>query len=86
MYVQTTFFTRKVHGRFDYAFSQLTVSRQEHEDIIYFLALYISMAKRVMISIPDVQWEYLRKHPEIRLSGLVQQTINKIMVEEGVKE
>ena len=44
------------------------------------------MAKRVMISIPDVQWEYLHKHPEIRLSGLVQQTINKIMVEEGVKE
>jgi hypothetical protein len=36
------------------------------------------MTKRVMISIPDAQWEYLRKHPEIRLSGLVQQTINKL--------
>lgn len=54
---------------------------QEHDDIIYSLALYIIMTKRVMISIPDAQWEYLHKHPEIRLSGLVQQTVNKIMVE-----
>jgi hypothetical protein len=39
------------------------------------------MAKRVMISIPDAQWEYLRNHPEIRLSGLVQKTISKLMTE-----
>ena len=57
------------------------LSGQEHEYIIYFFALYIIMAKRVMISIPDAQWEYLRNHPEIRLSGLVQKTISKLMTE-----
>ena len=50
-------------------------------NILYTSLLFIFMAKRVMISIPDAQWEYLHKHPEIRLSGLVQQTVNKIMVE-----
>ena len=47
--------------------------------IIYFIALTNNMAKRVMVSISDAQWEYLHRHPEIRLSGLVQQTIKKAM-------
>ncbi len=68
-------------GRLNHAFFLPTVPSREHDDIIYSLALYIIMTKRVMISIPDAQWEYLHKHPEIRLSGLVQQTVNKIMVE-----
>ncbi len=50
-------------------------------NILYTSLLFIFMAKRVMISIPDAQWEYLRNHPEIRLSGLVQKTISKLMTE-----
>ena len=44
------------------------------------------MTTRISITIPDEQAEFLRKHREIRASGLLQGKIRELMKEESWEE
>ena len=46
---------------------------------IYDITFYNLMSTRLSITVPDEQAEYLRKHREIRASGLLQGKIRELM-------
>ena len=44
------------------------------------------MKKRINVSIEQAHYEYLKRHPEINLSGLIQKTLNDMMSNPGNRE
>ena len=53
---------------------------------IYDITFYNVMSTRLSITVPDEQAEFLRKHREIRASGLLQGKIRELMKEESWEE